>query len=296
MSEQDYAHSVQSAEMLELTRRFMLRNEDARRWLQWCGFEDKKQAGTVADIAGGTGAITRWLLHAHPCLHATIVDRDESLIDYGHRMAIDEGLKSRLTLQVSDASALPLDDCSVDAAFIFGALHIMHNGREIIGELARIASNRVVIFWPVVTFRSPHFEEVTGPSWGEIRELRRALGLHGGELERSPVHGDLTMESVPSAMAESGLRNLRVRGLMITMDLEELSHAEYFAYRHDECSLLEYGARKAAGEIGGSADQQLDALISLYRSTRDELIHDHAAGVRRYLWDGGPVVAWIGEV
>jgi len=274
----------------------MLKHQDPGQWLSWLGLQEPGKSAVLADVAGGTGALSRWLLHARRNLDAVVLDLDPVLLDAGCRKARDEGLDKRMTFTQADASALPLNNGGVDVAFVFGALQVIPNGRQAIRELARIARTSVVVFWAVMDFLSPSNKASGSRLAAEIRTLEGLL--HGGHASHChpPSTSDLSLETVPEMMASSGLKNLRVRGLMLTIDPEEMDHETYVAYRNEECCLLEDFARTLATAMTESHDDQVNRLCCLYRLLRDELVQDHAAGLRKYLWDGGPVVIWIGDV
>jgi precorrin-6B methylase 2 len=158
----DYSNNILSGGIMEATRVMLLKRQCEPLWLSLLGIQDNQSPTTssclsFADICGGTGAISRWLLTAKASLSAIVIDNDTNLLEYGRTLAAFEGINDRIQFLLSDARTISMDDGSVDCAFIHGALHLLEDGEDAIVEMVRIARKRVTVFcaWhPVILLRS----------------------------------------------------------------------------------------------------------------------------------------------
>ncbi len=297
MADSNYSRHIQTPGMLELTRMAMLRNEKETLWLELLGGDIGTKNWTFADICGGTGAISRWLLRAAPEAKAVVVDSDDRLLEVGHAKAISERVLDRLSFVSADARCIPLDNYCVHTAFIHGALHIITNGHAVITEMCRLATERVVVMSAMMDFVSPLNEaKPTGIEYA-IRSLENELIRLKEIISTEPqnMKGQVSWREVPEIMDAAGLKKLRVRGFMITLDLEEMNHNDYIDYRSNECLELEIRAKNYLDKLERGLHDKIETLIGLYRERRDRYIYDHERCIRNFYWEGGPVVAWIGE-
>lgn len=283
--------------MLELTRQAMLHNENKSLWLELLRGKIDTKDWTFADVCGGTGAISRWLLKAVPCAKGVVIDSDDGLLKVGHYKATEEGILDRLSFISTDARQITLEDGCVHTSFIHGALDIVSNGRRVITEMYRLASKRVVVMSPIIEFKTPFNEASPTELELDIRALECKL-MGQGEAELTlPLNTTdrVSWQSVPKIMDTLGFEKLCVRGIMVTLDLEEMSHKHYFSYRTIECQELERLVKNFAVKAKENMCQDIQALISLYRKRSDSLISQHRRGVRNFQWEGGPIIVWIGD-
>lgn len=293
-----YSNTVLSPKMMEITRRIFLSRQNISCWLHLLGLSDGDSSSSdachsIADICGGTGAISRWLLKSRNSLSSVVIDKDVPLMEYGRTLALTDDLHNRLYFIHSDAGSLPIGTDSVDCAFIHGALHLLQNGKAALSEMVRIAKRRVVVFYPDMKYVTPfHKREKRTRCDDQIEKLeRRLFGLASTDYSSMPFpKGALRHEDIPSLLDKLGCRNIHVRGIMATIDLEELSSVQY----EDLCRVETEEFINKATSAASSNTPALEMLARLYDSRKDCLLQLHSEGKRSYAWMGGPIIIWIG--
>ena len=93
----------------------------------------------VADLGAGEGTLAQLL--AQRAKHVIAVDHSKKMVAFGKRLAKENGLKN-LDYRLGDIEDLPIDDKSVDLAFLSQALHHAANPERALREAHRILKPR----------------------------------------------------------------------------------------------------------------------------------------------------------
>jgi ubiquinone/menaquinone biosynthesis C-methylase UbiE len=140
------------------------------------------RAATVLDLAAGTGKLTRVLVRRFARVIA--VEPSDAM-----RAVLDEVVPDAVTL-AGRAEAIPLDDASVDAAFVADAFH-WFGTHEVVAEIARVLRPGGILallwFGRAVRVTPPIPDAFTR----RLRQLREALLAHphDEQLWRSSFDG-----------------------------------------------------------------------------------------------------------
>jgi len=124
----------------------------------------------IADLGAGEGAFAQLL--ARRAARVIAVDNSEKMVEYGSALAREHGL-GNLEYRLGDLEQLPIEDASVDAAFLSQALHhAQHPGRAV-AEARRILKpgGRIVIL------------DVARHGFEDARELYADLWLGFSEVD-----------------------------------------------------------------------------------------------------------------
>ncbi len=134
----------------------------------------------VADVGTGTGVLALELAEAG--LEVIAVDHSAAMLEAAQRK-IDEQELSGIELRQGEASALPLEDGEVDAAFAHMVLQYLASPTEALSEMARIVrpAGRVVVI-DFVRHDREWMREELGVQWlgfptDEIHEALETAGL-----------------------------------------------------------------------------------------------------------------------
>lgn len=93
----------------------------------------------VADLGAGEGTLAQLL--AQRAKHVIAVDHSQKMVTLGKKLAKENGLKN-LDYRLGDIEALPIDDKSVDLAFLSQALHHAAKPEHALREAHRILKPR----------------------------------------------------------------------------------------------------------------------------------------------------------
>lgn len=283
---------------MEVSRSLLLGRQNARQWLDYLGVTDSsslpfQRCFSLADICGGTGAISRWLLSAHDCISAIVSDSDANLLKIGRSLASANKIGERIRFQLADAYFIPMKKNSVDCCFIHGAIHLLKHGEQVLSEMIRICRKRVVIFCADMNYTAPlEKDETQSPFDDDISKLERDVFMIASRDYKFMTLPDtaVSQEKVPYFLKSSGCQDVFVRGVMEVVDFEELEPEDYIAYRRTETKELINRIK----ETDLSHERDIENLIKLYTRRQNFLIERHKRGERKYAWTGGPVVVWIG--
>jgi ArsR family transcriptional regulator len=128
----------------------------------------------VADLGAGEATLSQLL--AQRAKHVIAVDNSEKMVEFGQELARSHGLDN-LEYRRGDLEDLPIDEASVDIAFLSQSLHHAQHPKTALKEAFRILrpGGRIAI----LDLRRHHFEEA--------RELYADLwlGFSEAELEAS---------------------------------------------------------------------------------------------------------------
>lgn len=137
---------------------------------------------TVADIGTGTGILATEL--ARLGLSVIAVDHSERMLDATRAKLEAEGIEN-VALRRGEASALPLSDAEVQAAFAHMVLHYLPSPPEAIREMARVvAPGGTVVVVDFVRHELEWMRHELGVTWlgfdlDEVRSWFSEAGLEG---------------------------------------------------------------------------------------------------------------------
>lgn len=143
----------------------------------------------IADLGAGEGSFTQLL--ARRARRVIAVDNSEKMVAFGSDLVARNGL-SNIEYRLGDLEALPIDDVSVDVAFLSQSLHHAVRPQRAVEQAMRILKpgGRIVI----LDLKKHGFEEARelyadlwlGFSEVELDGFLRAAGFEG--IEVAPVH------------------------------------------------------------------------------------------------------------
>jgi ArsR family transcriptional regulator len=143
----------------------------------------------IADLGAGEGTFSQLL--AQRARHVIAVDSSERMVEYGSALAREHGL-ANLEYRKGDLESLPIEDASVDIAFLSQSLHHAQHPERAAAEAHRVLKpgGRIA----VLDLMKHHFEEARdiyadlwlGFTEVEIRRFLSSAGFHA--VETSVVH------------------------------------------------------------------------------------------------------------
>jgi ubiquinone/menaquinone biosynthesis C-methylase UbiE len=108
---------------------------------------DYTDARRLLEVGCGVGAQTEILLRRFPELHVTGIDRSPAqLAAAEHNLAAVSWCNARYTLQQADATDLPFEERSFDAAYLCWVLEHMPDPARVLGEVRRVLSPGAVVY------------------------------------------------------------------------------------------------------------------------------------------------------
>lgn len=157
---------------------------------------------TLVDIGAGTGTLALAALKRWPSMRVIGVDVSGRMLDVASDAARDAGLAERLTVQVGDATRLPLADASVDGAMSSFVIQLTTNRSAAVRDAFRVL--RPGGFFACVAWRAENdpFEP----------EAAFDLALEELDLDLPPAYsGDDSRPYASPAMAAAELRRAGFR-------------------------------------------------------------------------------------
>ncbi len=134
-NESTYLHGFSSTEQARLVKQARIAESTIFRNIDYTG------ATRLLEVGSGVGAQTEILLRRFPELHATCVDLNEAQLDAAkHNLSGMPWLDGRYTLQHADATDLPFDARSFDAAFLCWVLEHVPSPARVLAEVRRVLS------------------------------------------------------------------------------------------------------------------------------------------------------------
>ena len=103
--------------------------------LPWA-LQGKELRGDVLEIGCGSGAMAAEILRQFPDVRLTATDYDHSMVEVARARLAPFG--PRANVRQADATSLPFDDASFDAALSFIMLHHVVDWERALGELVRV--------------------------------------------------------------------------------------------------------------------------------------------------------------
>lgn len=163
---------------------------------------------TVADIGTGTGILAIQLLTLNAKVIA--VDRSISMLEAARESLPTNALK-RIDLRRGDASQLPIEDNSVDAAFAHMVLHYLARPLDAVREMARITKpGGKVIIVDFISHNEEWMREELHMLWlgfdpKELKQMLKAAGLTDVNCTIQSETSDTP--ELPRTLIVSGIRN-----------------------------------------------------------------------------------------
>jgi ubiquinone/menaquinone biosynthesis C-methylase UbiE len=134
-NESTYLHGFSSTEQARLMRQARVGESTIFRNIDYTG------AMRLLEVGSGVGAQTEILLRRFPELHATCVDLNEAQLDAARQnLGGMPWLDGRYTLQHADATNLPFEAHSFDAAFLCWVLEHVPSPARVLAEVRRVLS------------------------------------------------------------------------------------------------------------------------------------------------------------
>ncbi len=132
---QTYLHGFSSTEQARLMRQARVGEATIFRNIDYTGVQ------RLLEVGSGVGAQTEILLRRFPDLHATCVDlSDAQLAAARANLGGMAWLEGRYTLQQADATDLPFEARSFDAAFLCWVLEHVPSPARVLAEVRRVLS------------------------------------------------------------------------------------------------------------------------------------------------------------
>jgi SAM-dependent methyltransferase/DNA-binding MarR family transcriptional regulator len=151
----------------------------------------------VVDVGTGTGILAGEL--ARLGLSVVAVDHSPRMLDAARAKLAEQGITS-VELRAGEASALPIDDASLDAAFAHMVLHYLPSPADAIREMARVVRpGGAVIAVDFVRHDHEWMREELGVTW---------LGFDQAEIEAWFAAAGLEAPLIETQSARSGARDL----------------------------------------------------------------------------------------
>ncbi len=159
----------------------------------------------VADLGAGEGTFSQLL--AQRAEHVIAIDDSEKMVEYGSELARAHGLLN-LEYRKGDLEALPIEDASVDVAFLSQSLHHARHPDRAVAEAYRILKpgGRVAIL-DLVRHAFEEAREIYADLWLGFTEveLRRFLCTAGfREVQTSIVHREAEAPHFETLLAVAG--------------------------------------------------------------------------------------------
>lgn len=130
-----YLHGFSSTEQARLMKQARIAESTIFRNIDYTG------ARRLLEVGSGVGAQTEILLRRFPDLHATCVDLNEAQLAAARdHLGGMPWLDSRYTLQQADATDLPFEARSFDAAFLCWVLEHVPSPARVLAETRRVLS------------------------------------------------------------------------------------------------------------------------------------------------------------
>lgn len=127
---------IQPPEILELSRKHLLLDENAELFLKYLGIEE---GNSVVDIGCGTGSFTRYLARAiNRKANFYGIDLDKKYLDFARNLSIQERLENNIQYIYADAHALPFEDNSIDNIVDFTTLVNLKDPKKYLKECMRV--------------------------------------------------------------------------------------------------------------------------------------------------------------
>lgn len=140
-NKQTYLHGFSSTEQARLLKQARVGESTIFRNIDYTGVQ------RLLEVGSGVGAQTEILLRRFPELHATCVDLNDAQLDAARaNLSGMPWLDGRYALQHADATDLPFDAHSFDAAFLCWVLEHVPSPASILAEVRRVLSPGALVY------------------------------------------------------------------------------------------------------------------------------------------------------
>jgi ubiquinone/menaquinone biosynthesis C-methylase UbiE len=128
-----YLHGFSRTEQARLVKQARIAETTIFRNIDYSG------AKRLLEVGSGVGAQTEILLRRFPELHATCIDLNQAQLDAAHEnLGAMPWLEGRYALQHADATDLPFEARSFDAAFLCWVLEHVPSPARVLAEVRRV--------------------------------------------------------------------------------------------------------------------------------------------------------------
>lgn len=136
-----YLHGFSPTEQARLVKQARIAESTIFRTIDYTG------ARRLLEVGSGVGAQTEILLRRFPDLHATCVDFNQAQVDTAREnLARMPWLEGRYSLQQADATDLPFEPRSFDAAFLCWVLEHVPAPARALSEVRRVLAPGSVVY------------------------------------------------------------------------------------------------------------------------------------------------------
>ncbi|RNF86518.1 class I SAM-dependent methyltransferase [Montanilutibacter psychrotolerans] len=136
-----YLHGFSSTEQARLVKQAHIAESTIFRNIDFAG------ARRLLEVGSGVGAQTEILLRRFPDLHATCVDLSNAQLSAAHdNLGRMPWLEGRYSLQQADATDLPFEPRSFDAAFLCWVLEHVPSPARVLSEIRRVLSPGATVY------------------------------------------------------------------------------------------------------------------------------------------------------
>ena len=136
-----YVHGFSPAEQDRLLRQARMAEPIVFRDIDFAGVR------RLLEVGSGVGAQTEILLRRFPDLHATCVDLNDAQIEAARaNLGAMPWLEGRYAIQQADATDLPFEPRSFDAAFLCWVLEHVPSPARVLSEVRRVLSPGSVVY------------------------------------------------------------------------------------------------------------------------------------------------------
>jgi ubiquinone/menaquinone biosynthesis C-methylase UbiE len=173
---QTYLHGFSGTEQAGLVKQARIAESTIFRNIDYTGMT------RLLEVGSGVGAQTEILLRRFPDLHATCVDLNAAQLDAARaNLGGMPWLVSRYTLQQADATDLPFEARSFDAAFLCWVLEHVPSPARVLSEIRRVLSPGSVIYITEVMNASFLLDPYSPNVWKYWMAFNDFQHEHGGD-------------------------------------------------------------------------------------------------------------------
>lgn len=171
-----YLHGFSRTEQARLMRQARIAESTVFRNVDYSG------ARRLLEVGSGVGAQTEILLRRFPDLHATCVDLSEAQLEAArHNLGAMPWLEGRYALQHADATDLPFDARSFDAAFLCWVLEHVPSPARVLSEVRRVLAPGSPVYITEVMNSSFLLDPYSPNVWRYWMALNDFQHEHGGD-------------------------------------------------------------------------------------------------------------------
>jgi ubiquinone/menaquinone biosynthesis C-methylase UbiE len=171
-----YLHGFSSAEQARLVKQARIAESTIFRNIDYTG------ATRLLEVGSGVGAQTEILLRRFPDLHATCIDLNQAQLDAAREnLGGMPWLQGRYALKQADATDLPFDARSFDAAFLCWVLEHVSSPARVLAELRRVLAPGASVYLTEVMNASFLLDPYSPNVWKYWMAFNDFQIEHGGD-------------------------------------------------------------------------------------------------------------------